>query len=167
MTNSFVLLPDGWVYATHGFKNTSVVKAKDGSEITMNSGNTYRFRPDGSRIEPWTFGQVNPFGMCVDPYFNLYTADCHSKPITQLIRGAHYQSFGKPHDGLGFAPHVTRHDHKSTALCGLAWYDADHFPKEWNGLPVPRQRDRQPGQRRPRSSGRARRRRGRSCRTSW
>lgn len=131
MTNSFVLLPDGWVYATHGFKNTSVVKAKDGSEITMNSGNTYRFRPDGSRVEHWTFGQVNPFGMCVDPHFNLYTADCHSKPITQLIRGAHYQSFGKPHDGLGFAPHVTGHDHKSTALCGLAWYDADHFPKEW------------------------------------
>jgi putative heme-binding domain-containing protein len=133
MTNSFVLLPDGWVYATHGFKNTSVVKAKDGSEITMNSGNTYRFRPDGSRIEHWTYGQVNPFGMCVDPYFNLYTADCHSKPITQLIRGATYNSFFKPHDGLGFAPHVTRHDHKSTALCGLAWYDADHFPKEWRG----------------------------------
>ena len=50
---------------------------------------------------------------------NLYTADCHSKPITQLIPGAYYDSFGKPHDGLGFAPHVTRHDHGSTGLCGL------------------------------------------------
>ena len=49
--------------------------------------------------------------MAVDPWFNLYTADCHSKPITQLIRGAYYESFGKPHDGLGFAPHVTSHDH--------------------------------------------------------
>ena len=47
-------------------------------------GNTFRFRPDGSRIEVFTRGQVNPFGMCVDPWFNLYTADCHSKPITQL-----------------------------------------------------------------------------------
>ena len=133
MTNSFVLMPDGWVYATHGFKNASTVKGTDGSTITMQSGNTYRFRPDGSRVEPWTFGQVNPFGLCVDPYFNLYTADCHSKPITQLIRGAYYDSFGKPHDGLGFAPHVTRHDHQSTALCGLAWYEADYFPKEWTG----------------------------------
>jgi putative heme-binding domain-containing protein len=133
MTNSFMLLPDGWVYATHGYANESVVKAKDGSEVRMHSGNTYRFRPDGSRIEHWTFGQVNPFGMCIDPWLNLYTADCHTKPITQLIRGAYYDSFGKPHDGLGYAPHVTRHDHGSTALCGLAWYEADHFPQEWKG----------------------------------
>jgi len=133
MTNSFLLMPDGWVYATHGFKNTSKVKGKDGHEITMNSGNTYRFKPDGSRIENFTYGQVNPFGLTCDPWLNLYTADCHSKPITQLIRGAHYQSFGKPHGGLGFAPHVTIHDHGSTALCGLAWYDADHFPKEYLG----------------------------------
>lgn len=134
MMNSFVLRPDGWVYACHGYLNSSTVKAKDGSQVTMQSGHTFRFRPDGSRVEPWTFGQVNPFGMTLDPWGNLYTADCHSKPITQLIRGAYYDSFGKPHDGLGYAPHVTQHDHKSTALCGLAWYDADQFPKEWNGV---------------------------------
>ena len=133
MTNSFVLKPDGWVYACHGYLNDSKVTAKDGSSVTLNSGNTYRFRPDGSRIEPWTSGQVNPFGMTLDPGGNLYTADCHSKPITQLIRGAVYQSFSKPHDGLGFAPHVTRHDHGSTALCGLAWYEADQFPAAFQG----------------------------------
>ena len=43
----------------------------------MQSGNTFRFRPDGSRIEVFTHGQVNPFGIAVDPWFNLYTADCH------------------------------------------------------------------------------------------
>lgn len=131
MNNSYTLMPDGWVYACHGFKNDSRPKGKDGHEIHMNSGNTFRFRPDGSRIEIWTHGQVNPFGIAVDPYFNLYTADCHSKPITQLIRGATYQSFTKPHDGLGFAPHVTIHGHESTALCGLVYYAADHFPKEY------------------------------------
>lgn len=131
MNNSYTLMPDGWVYACHGFLNDSKPKGKDGHEITMNSGNTFRFRPDGSRIEIWTRGQVNPFGIAVDPYFNLYTADCHSKPITQLIRGATYQSFAKPHDGLGFAPHVTVHGHDSTALCGLVYYAADHFPKEY------------------------------------
>ena len=133
MTNSFTLMPDGWVYACHGFSNESLVRGKDGHEVKMQSGNTFRFRTDGSRIEVFTRGQVNPFGMTADPWFNLYTADCHSKPITQLIKGAYYDSFGKPHDGLGYAPHVTRHDHGSTGLCGLAWYDADHFPKEWNG----------------------------------
>ncbi len=133
MYNSYTLMPDGWVYSCHGFNNDSTVKDKSGNTIKMHSGNTVRFRPDGSKIEVWTRGQVNPFGMAVDPYFNLYTADCHSKPITQLIPGAYYDSFGKPHDGLGFAPHVTAHPHKSTGLCGLVWYDADHFPKEYLG----------------------------------
>ncbi|MFO0935027.1 MAG: PVC-type heme-binding CxxCH protein [Gemmataceae bacterium] len=132
MVNSFTLLPDGWVYACHGYLNTSKVKGKDGHEIEMNSGNTFRFRPDGSRIEVYTRGQVNPFGITVDPWGNLYTADCHTKPITQLIRGAVYDSFGKPHDGLGYAPHVTDHDHGSTALCGLSWYQANHFPPEFD-----------------------------------
>ena len=131
MYNSFTLMPDGWVYACHGFSNDSTVKGTDGHEVKMQSGNTFRFRPDGSRIEVWTRGQVNPFGIAIDPWFNLYTADCHSKPITQLIPGGYYDSFGKPHDGLGYAPHVTHHDHGSTALCGLTWYDADQFPKEY------------------------------------
>jgi putative heme-binding domain-containing protein len=133
MNNSYTYMPDGWVYACHGYLNTSRLKGKDGHEVEMNSGNTFRFRPDGSRIEVYTRGQVNPFGIAVDPWFNLYTADCHSKPITQLIPGGYYDSFGKPHDGLGYAPHVVHHDHGSTALCGLTWYDADHFPKEYKG----------------------------------
>ena len=131
MYNSYTLMPDGWIYACHGFANDSTVKDKSGNEIKMQSGHTFRFKPDGSRIEVWTRGQVNPFGMTVDPWFNLYTADCHSKPITQLIPGAYYDSFGKPHDGLGFAPHVTAHPHKSTGLCGLVWYDANQFPAEY------------------------------------
>src|SRR5579883_2341113 len=133
MYNSYTLMPDGWVYACHGFSNDSTVRGKDGHEVKMQSGHTFRFRPDGSRIEVWTRGQVNPFGMAIDPWFNLYTADCNSKPITQLIPGAYYDSFGKPHDGLGFAPHVTHHDHGSTALCGLTWYDADQFPAAYKG----------------------------------
>src|SRR5262249_40432946 len=89
------------------------------------------FRPDGSHIEIWTRGQVNPFGMTIDPYFNIYNADCHSKPITQLIHGGTYESFGKPHDGLGFAPTMMDHIHNSTALCGVVYYAADHFPNEY------------------------------------
>jgi putative heme-binding domain-containing protein len=134
MTNSFTLLPDGWVYACHGFANDSKVKGKDGHEVTMHSGHTFRFKPDGSRIEVFTRGQVNPFGIAVDPWLNLYTADCHSKPVTQLIRGAYYDSFGKPHDGLGYAPHVYSHLHNSTGLCGVVYYAADQFPKEWTGV---------------------------------
>ena len=133
MYNSFTLMPDGWVYACHGFNNDSTVQGKDGHQVHMQSGNTFRFRPDGSRIEVYTRGQVNPFGMCVDPWFNLYTADCHSKPITQLIPGAVYESFGKPHDGLGFGPVMFGYDPGGTGLCGVSWYDADHFPASYKG----------------------------------
>ena len=55
--------------------------------IEMNSGNTYRMRPDGSHAEYFTHGQVNPFGLAFDPLGNLYSCDCHSRPVYQLLRG--------------------------------------------------------------------------------
>lgn len=133
MTNSFTLGLDGWVYACHGFSNTSTVKGSSADSITMQSGNTYRMRPDGSRVQYFTHGQVNPFGIAPDPLGNLYTTDCHTRPIYQLLRGASYPSFGKPHDGLGFGPEMLTHSHGSTALCGIVYYAADQFPKPYHG----------------------------------
>lgn len=133
MCNAFRRGWDGWVYACHGFNNDSHVKGKDGHEVHLNSGNTFRFRLDGSRIEHFTHGQVNPFGMCFDELFNIFTADCHSKPIYQLLRGGHYPSFGKPHDGLGFVPPMMDHLHGSTAICGLVCYSGENFPQEYRG----------------------------------
>jgi putative heme-binding domain-containing protein len=133
MTNSFTLGFDGWVYACHGFSNRSTVQDAGGNAITLESGNVYRMKADGSRIEYYTHGQVNPFGLCLDPLGNLYSADCHSRPIYQLLRGAYYPSFGKPHDGLGFGPEMLQHDHGSTAIAGVVCYAADHFPAAWRG----------------------------------
>lgn len=124
---------DGWIYATHGFNNRSRVAGKDGHEIFMPSGNTYRFRMDGSRIEHWTHGQVNPFGLTFDALGNLYSADCHSSPIYQLLRGGWYPSFGAPDDGLGFAPTTIQHSHGSTAICGIQMIDDPSWPEELQG----------------------------------
>lgn len=128
--NAFRMGLDGWVYACHGFRNNSQIRlqGKGNVVLTLNSGNTYRFRPDGSAIEQVSWGQVNPFGLCFDPWGNFYTADCHSKPLTMVLRGGVYESFGKPHDGLGFAPIATRHDHGSTGIAGVAYYSAEQFP---------------------------------------
>lgn len=128
MTGEFTWGFDGWVYACHGFSNTSEVKGADKHTIKMQSGNVYRLRTDGTRVEQWTWGQVNPFGLAFDPLGNLYSCDCHSRPIYQLLRGAYYPSFGKPHDGLGFGPEMMTHDHGSTAIAGITYYAADHFP---------------------------------------
>lgn len=124
---------DGWIYACHGFNNVSRLAGTDGHRIELTSGNVFRFRPDGSRVEQYTQGQVNPFGMTRDPYGNWFTADCHSKPITQLLRGACYPSFGRPDDGLGFVPPMMEHLHGSTAISGLAYVPKGSFPEGFHG----------------------------------
>ena len=63
--------------------------------------------------------------MATDEWGYCYSADCHSKPITQLISGACYPSFGRPHDGLGFLAPMLDHLHGSTAICGLVSYPSD------------------------------------------
>lgn len=141
--SSYRLAPDGWVYATHGFSNTSHFKVRPenlkgakpgdpGTELSLNSGNVFRFRPDGSRIELFSAGQVNPFGLAWDRRGNLYSADCHSAPIYQLLPGAVYPSFGKPDDGLGFGPVMMHHTHSSTGICGITYLDRDLWGEEWH-----------------------------------
>ena len=131
--NAFTRGFDGWIYACHGFRNHSKIKlrGKGAVVLELQSGNTYRFKPDGSAIEQFTHGQVNPFGLCFNEYGDIFTADCHSKPVTMLLRGAYYPSFGKPHGGLGFAPQLTGNDHGSTGIGGIAYYADDRYPKEF------------------------------------
>lgn len=122
---------DGWLYATHGFNNDSHVKGRDGHQVDMNSGNTYRIRLHGERIEQHTHGQVNPFGLAWDIRGNLYSSDCHSAPIYQLLSDGYYPSFGKPNDGLGFAPVLMEHAHGSTAIDGMVYYNDDLWPADF------------------------------------
>jgi putative heme-binding domain-containing protein len=134
---------DGWVYATHGFANRSHFEVRPenlhgrkvgdpGTTLDLQSGNVFRFRPDGSAVEIWAHGQVNPFGLCWDAWGNLYSADCHSNPLTQLIHQAYYPSFGKPDDGLGFGPVLCPHTHGSTGLCGALYLTGNRWGEEWN-----------------------------------
>ena len=143
MSSSYWLGFDGWVYGTHGFANPSEVTDRAGNVTKLTSGNTYRFRPDGSRFEVFVNGQTNPFGLAFDARGDLYTADSHSKPVYLLIPSGYYEGIGKEHDGLGFAPTITTDDHGSSAIAGIAHYSAAQFPAEFrdnlfNGNPVTR-----------------------------
>jgi putative heme-binding domain-containing protein len=132
MCNAFRRGDDGWIYACHGFNNQSDVAGKDGHHVKMSSGNTFRFRPDGSRIELYTQGQVNPFGLAIDRFGDIYSADCHTKPVTLLLPGGCYDSFGRPHDGLGYVPNVMEHLHGSTAIAAIALGSDTRFPAEYS-----------------------------------
>ncbi|MCA9213169.1 MAG: VCBS repeat-containing protein [Planctomycetales bacterium] len=129
MCNAFVRASDGWVYACHGFSNNSQVAGADGHSVTMRSGNVFRFRLDGSRIEHFAHGQVNPFGMTIDRWGDIFTADCHTKPINLVLHKGYHESFGAPHDGLGFVPNVMEHLHGSTGIGGVALGADTAFPK--------------------------------------
>jgi putative heme-binding domain-containing protein len=133
MASSFRPWIDGWIYACHGFANDSKVEGGEQTPVSMNSGNTYRFRADGSRFEQWTWGQVNPYGLAFDSWGNLFSSDCHTKPAFMLLRGAYYNSFGKPHDGLGYGPEMIEHLHGSTGIAGIVAYEAPQFPEEFRG----------------------------------
>lgn len=123
---------DGWLYATHGFNNESRVAGTDGHGVHFQSGNTYRIRLDGTRIEHHTWGQVNPFGLAWDPVGNLYSSDCHSEPLYLLLAGGYYPSFGRPHDGLGFAPNMMERIRGSTAIDGVSYYADNLWPEEYH-----------------------------------
>jgi putative heme-binding domain-containing protein len=133
MNNSFTRGYDGFLYATHGFNNRSRITAADGSKLEMDSGNVYRMTLDGRHVDHITHGPVNPFGLMFDSAGNLFVADCHTKPIQAVLRGAWYEHFGRPHDGIGFYPKIMGHLHGSTAIGGVVVIAADRRPREFRG----------------------------------
>ena len=131
MVSNFIKGYDGWIHACHGFTNTSTIAGTDGDSITMISGNTFRFKEDGTHVEQTTYGRVNPFGFAFDEWGYLYSVDCHSKPIYQMISGAEYPHFGKKSPAIGFAPEMMSYELGSTALSGLVYYIGNNFPAEY------------------------------------
>jgi putative heme-binding domain-containing protein len=129
MVNNLVRGYDGWVHACHGF-NTSIVAGADMDSIKLVYGNTFRFRTDGSRVEQTTYGRINPFGLVYDEYGYMYSTDCHTSPLYQLIRGGDYAQWGKIPD-IGFAPVMKPLEDEATALAGLAYYADTKFPEEY------------------------------------
>lgn len=131
MVNHLVRGFDGWIQACHGFTNYSKVMGADGDTVEMGSGATFRFRPDGSRAELFTKGRVNPFGLVYDRWGYLYSTDCHTSPLYQLIRGAEYPHFGRVPEGIGFGPAMKPHEQEATALAGIALPLGNTFPEPY------------------------------------
>ena len=130
MINNLVRGYDGWIHACHGYTNRDTIAGADGDSISMISGNTFRFQPDGSRVEHTTDGRINPFGLVYDELGYLYSTDCHTSPLYQLIRGGDYTQWGKE-EGMGFAPDMTPLSDEATALAGIAYYADKHYPSEY------------------------------------
>lgn len=133
MPSSFHLWLDGWVYACHGFGNTSEVAGSDHQRVVMSSGQIFRFRPDGSHVELYAHGLQNPFGLTHDSYGNLFATDSGRLPVHAILQGGCYPGFRAIEDGLGFVPPIMDHDHGSSGMAGVAFYDAAMFPVSYHG----------------------------------
>lgn len=130
MVNNFIIGYDGWIHGCHGFTNRSSIAGADGDSIHMISGNTFRFRRDGSRVEHTTHGRINPFGLAYDELGYLYSTDCHTSPLYQLIRGGDYTQWGKE-EQMGFAPDMKPLEDEATALAGIAYYADTRYPETY------------------------------------
>jgi putative heme-binding domain-containing protein len=130
MVNNFTWGFDGWIHACHGFSNRSNVAALDGDSVHLISGNTIRFKPDGSRVEHETAGRINPFGLTYDELGYLYSTDCHTSPLYQMISGGDYTQWGKD-EGMGFAPDMQSFSNEATALAGITYYADNLFPEKY------------------------------------
>lgn len=130
MVNNMTRGFDGLIDVCHGFNNRSVVHSADSGSVVLDGGSTFQISLDGKVLERSTTGRVNPFGMSYDHLGYLYSVDCHSQPIYQLIWGADYPQFGKSPSGIGFGPRMMRndHDHGPTAISGAVFYHAPEFP---------------------------------------
>src|SRR3546814_1653827 len=73
---------------------------------------------------------MKPVGMVYDERGYLYSTDCHTSPLYQLIRGGDYTQWGKE-VGMGFAPDMKPLEREATALAGIACYTDVLFPEEY------------------------------------
>lgn len=130
MINNLVRGYDGWIHACHGYANRDTVAGADGRAISMISGNTFRFTPDGSKAEKVTDGRINPFGLVYDERGYQYSTDCHTSPLYQLISNGDYTQWGKQ-EGMGYAPDMVTMSNEATALAGIAYYGDEFFPENY------------------------------------
>ena len=147
MYNSFTLMPDGWVYACHGFSTTAKVKGKDGHEVEMQLGQhlplparRLAHRSLHARAgEPVRHGRRSRGSTSTRPTATR-SRSRNSSPARTTTASASRTT------ASAIAPHVTRHDHGSTALCGLDVVRRRPVPEGVSRLHVPRQRGHQPHQ---------------------
>src|SRR5690349_18637154 len=109
----------------------AALEASGGEKDLMQTDVNDRLRLVNRLQSPRAQGSAERRGLSWDPLGDLYSCDCHTQPIYRLLRGGWYPSFGKPHDGLGFAPEMITEYKDSTAIAGIAYYAADHFPEAY------------------------------------
>lgn len=156
MANGFAWGPDGWLYATHGRTNWSLI-GKPGTPQDQRirfDGGVWRYHPVRHVWEPYADGTTNPWGIDWNDYGHAFICNCVNPHLFQVIQGAHYEPWrgrkssqyayqridtiadhlhfvglGNVRNGLGSAEEDAAGG--GHAHCGAMIYLGDQFPKRY------------------------------------
>ena len=93
LANAFAWGPDGWLYATHGRTNWSMI-GKPGTPESQRirfDGGVWRYHPVRHVWEPFADGTTNPWGIDWDDYGQGFVCNCVDPHLYHVIQGAHYE----------------------------------------------------------------------------
>ncbi len=93
LANGFAWGPDGWLYATHGRTNWSMIGKPGDKESDRErfDGGVYRYHPTRHVWEPYADGTTNPWGIDWNDYGHAFIFNCVNPHLFQVIQGAHYE----------------------------------------------------------------------------
>lgn len=160
IANGFAWGPDGWLYATHGRTNWSMIgKPGDSEEERIRfDGGVWRYHPVRKTWEPFADGTTNPWGIDWDDYGQGFVCNCVNPHLFHVIPGAHYEPWrGRKSSEHAYQRIETIADHLhyvggddvraglgsdeedliggGHAHCGTMVYLGDNWPKEYrNGV---------------------------------
>ena len=129
MANNFRWGFDGWIYACHGFSNTSEVTGADGSKVV-----------DEARATPTACGPTARRSSSGPTARSTRSASASARSATSsrptatpspsiaCCGGPSTRASASPTTASASAPRWSPHDHGSTAIDGACYYSADHFP---------------------------------------
>ncbi len=138
--------PDGRLYLTAGCGNNLVEGSDGGRATALQTGAVFRCRPDGSKLETYAIGFVNPYGdAAFDAAGNLFLADNDgSGRGYQLLHVPESADFGWRKEATkrplpaafahppGELPPMLKPD--AHAASGLLIYNDSRFPENYRGL---------------------------------
>ena len=156
MANAFAWGPDGWLYATHGRTNWSMI-GKPGTPEDQRvrfDGGVWRYHPVRHEWEPYADGTTNPWGIDWNDFGHAFVCNCVNPHLFQVIQGAHYEPWrGRKSSQYAYQRIDTIADHLhfvglgnvrnglgsdaednaggGHAHCGTMIYLGDQFPKEY------------------------------------
>jgi putative membrane-bound dehydrogenase-like protein len=93
IANGFAWGPDGWLYATHGRTNWSMIgrPGEPDSQRRRFDGGVWRYHPVRDVWEPYADGTTNPWGIDWNDYGDAFVCNCVNPHLFQVIQGAHYE----------------------------------------------------------------------------